>query len=199
MIDNNGKNDDDNGVDVIQVLISIFIQMNSEFPTTTDEITHFVKTASIDDIMQIASKMRRQVEALCKKEEKLAKKMEKEQEKREKRQQKELEKEEKRKLKEKAHLEKIKKLVTVPDSESDSESGTDVIDSEDESTVKIVKRGVGRPPKERKPRKPRAPTAYNLFLKEKLVELSKSHPDLTTQERMKLVASAWREKKCNTN
>lgn len=47
----------------------------------------------------------------------------------------------------------------------------------------------------KKTKKPRAPTAYNIFMKQKMVELMETHPHLTNIERMKMAAEAWIEKK----
>lgn len=49
--------------------------------------------------------------------------------------------------------------------------------------------------KEEKEKKTRAPTAYNIFMKEKMLELKDSHPTLTNIERMKMAAEAWSESK----
>ena len=60
-----------------------------------------------------------------------------------------------------------------------------------------IKRGRGRPKKNpnQEPRKPRQPTAYNLFLKEKLKELSLTYPDLPNKDRMKIASNIWNERK----
>jgi YABBY protein len=49
--------------------------------------------------------------------------------------------------------------------------------------------------KEEKEKKTRAPTAYNLFMKEKMLELKDTHSSLTNIERMKMAAEAWSESK----
>lgn len=49
--------------------------------------------------------------------------------------------------------------------------------------------------KEEKEKKTRAPTAYNLFMKEKMLELKDTHSNLTNIERMKMAAEAWSESK----
>lgn len=49
--------------------------------------------------------------------------------------------------------------------------------------------------KEEKEKKTRAPTAYNNFMKEKMLELKETHPNLTNIERMKMAAEAWTESK----
>lgn len=49
--------------------------------------------------------------------------------------------------------------------------------------------------KEEKEKKTRAPTAYNNFMKEKMLELKETHPGLTNIERMKMAAEAWTESK----
>ena len=50
--------------------------------------------------------------------------------------------------------------------------------------------------KVKKPKeKRRAPTAYNVFLKAKLEELSRTHPKLPCKERMRMAANAWRAEK----
>jgi uncharacterized protein (UPF0335 family) len=49
--------------------------------------------------------------------------------------------------------------------------------------------------KEEKEKKTRAPTAYNLFMKEKMLELKETHSNLTNIERMKMAAEAWSENK----
>lgn len=49
--------------------------------------------------------------------------------------------------------------------------------------------------KEEKEKKTRAPTAYNLFMKEKMLELKGTHSSLTNIERMKMAAEAWSENK----
>ena len=43
--------------------------------------------------------------------------------------------------------------------------------------------------------KRRGPTAYNVFLKVKLEELSKTHPEVPCKERMKMAATAWHAQK----
>jgi BRCT domain type II-containing protein len=48
-------------------------------------------------------------------------------------------------------------------------------------------------PKEEK--KQRAPTAYNIFMKTKMVELKETRPELNNIERMKMAAEAWSESK----
>lgn len=52
-----------------------------------------------------------------------------------------------------------------------------------------------KPKKEEKEKKTRAPTAYNNFMKEKMLELKESHPGLSNIERMKMAAEAWSESK----
>lgn len=42
---------------------------------------------------------------------------------------------------------------------------------------------------------PRQPTAYNLFLKQKLRELSKTHGHLSNKERMKMASLEWKSMK----
>jgi vacuolar-type H+-ATPase subunit I/STV1 len=49
--------------------------------------------------------------------------------------------------------------------------------------------------KEEKEKKTRAPTAYNLFMKEKMLELKDTHSSLSNIERMKMAAEAWSESK----
>lgn len=49
--------------------------------------------------------------------------------------------------------------------------------------------------KEEKEKKTRAPTAYNNFMKEKMLELKETHPSLSNIERMKMAAEAWSESK----
>lgn len=175
-------------------------------PSTPEDISQFVKTATIDDIMRVSMKMREEVESLRKKDEKMLKKMEKEAERLEKKKLKEEEKEARRLEKEAekvAKMEKKKAIARIPDSDSDSDSESKskskkpVKDSGGDSNDNgDVKRKVGRPRKEKKERKPRAPTEYNLFLKECMLNLSKSHPDMGTRERMKMAVEEWRKKKC---
>lgn len=43
--------------------------------------------------------------------------------------------------------------------------------------------------------RPRQPTAYNMFLKEVLKELSKTHTHLNNKDRMKLASQRWNELK----
>ena len=52
-----------------------------------------------------------------------------------------------------------------------------------------------KPKKEEKEKKTRAPTAYNIFMKEKMLELKESHPNLSNIERMKMAAECWSESK----
>ena len=52
-----------------------------------------------------------------------------------------------------------------------------------------------KPKKEEKEKKTRAPTAYNIFMKEKMLELKESHPELSNIERMKMAAESWSESK----
>jgi hypothetical protein len=52
-----------------------------------------------------------------------------------------------------------------------------------------------KPKKEEKEKKPRAPTAYNNYMKAKMLELKESHPDMTNITRMKMAAEAWSESK----
>lgn len=173
--------------------------MTTEFiPSTPEDISKFVKTATIDDIMRVSMKMREEVESLRKKDEKMLKKMEKEAERLEKKKQKEAEKEARRLEKEAekvAKIEKKKAIAKIPDSESENESASE----SDTSKDVIVKRGVGRPRKEKKERKPRAPTAYNLFLKEHMLLIAQNHPEISTRERMKMAVEEWRKKKCTEN
>jgi YABBY protein len=61
--------------------------------------------------------------------------------------------------------------------------------------MKGTQKDVPKPKKEEKEKKTRAPTAYNLFMKEKMLELKESHPTLTNIERMKMAAEAWSESK----
>lgn len=61
--------------------------------------------------------------------------------------------------------------------------------------VKGSQKDASKPKKEEKEKKTRAPTAYNLFMKEKMLELKESHPSLTNIERMKMAAEAWSESK----
>jgi hypothetical protein len=49
--------------------------------------------------------------------------------------------------------------------------------------------------KDKEEKKQRAPTAYNIFMKTKMVELKESHPELNNIERMKMAAEAWSESK----
>lgn len=49
--------------------------------------------------------------------------------------------------------------------------------------------------KEEKEKKTRVPTAYNNFMKTKMLELKETHPNLTNIERMKMAAEAWSESK----
>jgi hypothetical protein len=42
---------------------------------------------------------------------------------------------------------------------------------------------------------PRQPTAYNMFLKQKLRELSKTHSHMSNKERMKLASEEWKAMK----
>lgn len=49
--------------------------------------------------------------------------------------------------------------------------------------------------KDKEEKKPRPPTAYNIFMKAKMVELKESHPTLNNIDRMKLAAEAWTESK----
>jgi hypothetical protein len=44
-------------------------------------------------------------------------------------------------------------------------------------------------------KKTRAPTAYNVFMKDKMLELKNTHPDVTNIERMRMAAAAWTESK----
>lgn len=167
-------------------------------PATPDEIAKFIKTATIDDIMKVSMKMRQQVEALKKSEEKLQKKQEKELERREKKELRLKEKEEEKRAKEEARLaKKLEKMMKKSKVQQDSDDEDISSDDDEESHVEVVKRKVGRPRKEKpeKTRKPRAPTAYNLFLKEKILEYGNSHPELTTQERMKLAVNEWNLRK----
>jgi vacuolar-type H+-ATPase subunit I/STV1 len=50
-------------------------------------------------------------------------------------------------------------------------------------------------PKEAKEKKTREPTAYNIFMKSKLIELKETHKELSNIDRMKLAAEAWTESK----
>lgn len=52
-----------------------------------------------------------------------------------------------------------------------------------------------KPKKEKEEKKPRPPTAYNIFMKNKMVELKESQPTLNNIDRMKLAAEAWTESK----
>jgi YABBY protein len=61
--------------------------------------------------------------------------------------------------------------------------------------AKGSQKDASKPKKEEKEKKTRAPTAYNLFMKEKMLELKESHPSLTNIERMKMAAEAWSESK----
>lgn len=45
------------------------------------------------------------------------------------------------------------------------------------------------------PKAPRQPTAYNMFLKQKLRELSKTHSHLSNKDRMKLASEEWKSMK----
>ena len=49
--------------------------------------------------------------------------------------------------------------------------------------------------KEKKPSTPRQPTAYNMFLKEVLKELSKTHNHMSNKERMKMASVMWNDLK----
>jgi hypothetical protein len=49
--------------------------------------------------------------------------------------------------------------------------------------------------KDKEEKKQRAPTAYNIFMKTKMVELKETHPQLNNIERMKMAAEAWSESK----
>lgn len=54
----------------------------------------------------------------------------------------------------------------------------------------------GKPEKEAKAeKKPRAPTAYNIFMKTKMVELKEQQPEMSNIDRMKMAAEAWSESK----
>ena len=53
---------------------------------------------------------------------------------------------------------------------------------------------VKRKPSGKKPVK-RKPSAYNLFMKEELEKLKKSHPKLDHKERFKLAAAGWTKAK----
>ena len=178
-------------------------------PSTPEEIANFVKTASIDDIMRISMMMREKVTSMRKKDEQALKRLEKEAERIEKKKQKEAEKEAKRMEKEAEKKAKLvqktlekKKIATISDSDSDSDSNSDTESKPIKSIssdVPVLKRGPGRPKKEKKERKPRAPTEYNLFLKEKMLEIAKEFPEIETRERMKMAVEEWRKKKCNEN
>lgn len=65
----------------------------------------------------------------------------------------------------------------------------------DKTELLVKKKGTrGRPrkPVDAIPRKPRQPTAYNLFMKEKLLELSQTHPSLKNKDRMKMASDHWK-------
>lgn len=67
----------------------------------------------------------------------------------------------------------------------------------DKTELLVKKKGMrGRPRKpvdsDAIPRKPRQPTAYNLFMKEKLLELSQTHPSLKNKDRMKMASDLWK-------
>jgi len=64
------------------------------------------------------------------------------------------------------------------------------------SHVKNVKTTRGRPKKEKdaKPRT-RAPTAYNIFLRETLTQLSQDYPQIPNNERMKMASRLWNANK----
>jgi hypothetical protein len=51
----------------------------------------------------------------------------------------------------------------------------------------------------KKVKKKREPTAYNIFMKTKLIELKESHPSLSNIERMKMAAEAWDTSKLRLN
>lgn len=187
-----------------------------QVPSTPEEIANFVKTASIDDIMRISMLMREKVTVMRKKDEQALKRLEKEAERIEKKKQKEADKEAKRLEKEaikeakrkQKTLEK-KKIAHISDSDSDCNSDSEYDSDTDSKSKPIpvqqssnevpVKRGPGRPKKEKKERKPRAPTEYNLFLKDKMLEIAKEFPEIETRERMKMAVEEWRKKKCNDN
>jgi hypothetical protein len=66
----------------------------------------------------------------------------------------------------------------------------------EKNDVLVKKKGArGRPRKPLDadviPRKPRQPTEYNLFMKEKLKELSQTHPQLKNKDRMKMASDQW--------
>ena len=67
----------------------------------------------------------------------------------------------------------------------------------EKTDVLVKKKGMrGRPRKpvdsDAIPRKPRQPTIYNLFMKEKLLELSLTHPSLKNKDRMKMASDQWK-------
>lgn len=150
-------------------------------PSTPDEIASFVKTASIDDIMRVATQMRATVEALRKQEDKLQKKLDKE-----------AERKERQRIREEEKFERRMKKQEVTTFEQEEQEPRESVGSNDAPP----KKRAGRPPKEKKERKPRAPTAYNLFLKDKLIELAIKFPDMDTRDRMKQAGEEWRRKKC---
>lgn len=61
-------------------------------------------------------------------------------------------------------------------------------------TKQMVKNVKGK--KSKDPDAPkRAPSAYNLFVKDKMKELSEEHPEMTRQELMKMAVSLWHNSK----
>lgn len=96
-------------------------------------------------------------------------------------------------------VEKLKEVLTNEDVdlleslESHLTSVTEKVKEElKEETKQMMKNPNGK--KQKDPNAPkRPPTAYNLFVKEKLEELSKSHPDTNRQELMKMAVNVWRK------
>lgn len=43
------------------------------------------------------------------------------------------------------------------------------------------------------------PSPYSIFMKQKMIELKDSHPNMTMIERMRMVADAWSEKNREEN
>lgn len=96
-------------------------------------------------------------------------------------------------------VEKIKEVLTNEDVdlleslEAHLNAVTETVKEElKEETKQMVKNTKGK--KQKDPNAPkRPPTAYNLFVKEKMEELSKQHPEINRQELMKMAVAIWRK------
>lgn len=94
-----------------------------------------------------------------------------------------------------SHAKKISELEALIDTLSKRVADLEIVVNE----VKASGGSKTENTKEAKPeKKVRAPTAYNIYMKTKMVELKETHPDKTNIERMKIAAEAWTESKKNS-